>query len=179
MEKIPVIRPSNRFCRDDPHRSRLLKIRQRARRNPRSMAMVSGKWPIYGDSGLACSLLGRVGIVTSARSACSTIIVTLALLGVVVSPAFAGLAHQACTSKHHDCGKPRITACCCGDEQGSTTSTTPVPSRVELRADLSPMPAVTSAVHVTTSPLAGMTVYTSPPHRCLDDLPTLFSSLLL
>jgi hypothetical protein len=41
------------------------------------------------------------------------------------------------------------------------------------------MAAVTGPVHVTATPLAMVTVHTSPPHRGLRDLPTLFSALLI
>lgn len=110
----------------------------------------------------------------------STIGLVVAILGMATVPAFAGISHQACTAKQHDCGKtPTLTTCCCGDGQSSQTDSTPVQSRVEVRADLWSMPPLTSADHVVSSLIALAAVHTSPPHRYLIDLPTLFSSFLI
>jgi hypothetical protein len=114
------------------------------------------------------------------RSGFPALVVLIAVLGTAVAPAFAGLAHPMCASKQHDCGRtPAFTKCCCGDEQSSAAQSSPVQSRTELRVDLSPMPAATSAVHVALTPHARIAVHTSPPDRGLVDLPTLFATLLI
>jgi hypothetical protein len=118
--------------------------------------------------------------VKSVRTTLSAIALLVAVIGTTTAPAFAGLAHPICAAKQHDCGKtPSIKSCCCGHAQTSPASSTPVQSRVEMRSDLTLMPAATSAVQVATTPHAPLAVHTSPPHRALLDLPTLFATLLL
>jgi len=119
-------------------------------------------------------------IVKSGRIGLSAIVLLVAITGATTVPAFAGLTHPVCASRHHDCGDTaKVSECCCGDAQASQTDSTPVQSRTEFRADLSSMTAVSSAVPVALPPHAVTTVHTSPPHRSHIDLPTFFSSLLI
>jgi hypothetical protein len=119
-------------------------------------------------------------IVKSVRTALSAMTLLVAMTATATVPAFAGLLHPVCASTQHDCGQtPKIVSCCCGDEHASPTESTPVQSRVQIRADFSSMPAVTSALQVAMTPHARTPVHTSPPNRGVVDLPTLFSSLLI
>jgi hypothetical protein len=117
--------------------------------------------------------------VNCARTALSAIALLVAITGTATVPAFAGLIHPVCAAKQHDCGTtPKVSKCCCGDEQSSENGGTPAQSRIEVRAPLQSTLAVTSAVLVATPP-AVRTVHSSSPHRSPVDLPTLFSSLLI
>jgi len=121
-----------------------------------------------------------VSIVKPARTILSAIALLLAVTSAATASALAGETHRMCVTKQHDCGQtPRITQCCCGDEQASQMESTPVQSRIDVRADLLSMPAVMSVVQVATAPYALIAIHTSPPHRFLIDLPTLFSSFLI
>ena len=109
----------------------------------------------------------------------SAVTVILAVLGTSTLSSFTFLSHPTCTAKHHDCGKmPTITTCCCGDEQSSSSDSTPVQSRVEVRVNLSALPAFTVALQLAMTTHGQVAVQTSPPHPALDR-PTLFSSLLI
>jgi hypothetical protein len=122
----------------------------------------------------------RLHIVKSVRRVLSTVVVLAAVIGGATIPAFAGIAHPVCAAKQHDCGAtPKVSKCCCGDEQTSPTDSTPVQPRVEIGAPLSSMPAVLAIVHLTMTPHAVHTGYLAPPHPATVDLPTLFSSLLI
>jgi hypothetical protein len=95
-------------------------------------------------------------------------------------PAFVGLIHPVCAAKQHDCGTtPKMSTCCCGDEQSGQTESTPGQSRVELRATFSLIAAVPSAIHVAPTPQTVHIGHSAPPHYSAVDLPTLFSSLLI
>ena len=116
----------------------------------------------------------------SVRRSLSAVIVLAAIIGGATVPAFAGLTHPVCTSKHHDCGAtPKIAKCCCGDEQSAQTQSTPGQSRVELRATFALIAAVPSAIHVAWTPHSAHSGHSAPPHYPGVDLPTLFSSLLI
>jgi hypothetical protein len=120
------------------------------------------------------------GIVKSARTILSVFALLLAMTATATVPSFAAPSHPICATKQHDCGRATtITNCCCGDKPASQVQSTPVETRVEVRADLSPVPAIMQAVLVATSSNSPIRIHTSPPHRYLVDLPTLFSTLLI
>lgn len=121
-----------------------------------------------------------IGVVKSARMILPVIALLVAVTGTATVPAFAGQIHPICASKQHDCGRTsRITQCCCGDEPASQQQSTPVQTRVDVCADLSPVPVIMQAVLVATTSHTPTRIDTSPPHRHLVDLPTLFSSFLI
>jgi len=121
-----------------------------------------------------------VGIVKSARTILSVIALLVAMTGAATVPAFATPIHPVCATKQHDCGRATtITKCCCGDEPASQMQSTPAQTRVEVRADLSTVPVIMHAVLVATTSNTPIRIHTSPPHRHLVDLPTLFSSFLI
>ena len=118
--------------------------------------------------------------VKSVRTVTSAVALLIAVFAGATGPALIGLAHPVCLANHHECGKePSIRACCCGDAQASQTDSTPVQSRVQVRADFVSLTVVTSAVQVALTPHVLVPVYTSPPHLPSHDLPILFATLLI
>ena len=119
-------------------------------------------------------------IVSSVQRALSSIVVLAAIIGGASVPAFAGMIHPVCVSKHHECGAtPKISKCCCGDEQSAQTESTPGQSRVDLRATFSCIAAVSTAIQVALTPHTVHTGGSTPPHNSSVGLPILFSSLLI
>src|SRR5512141_2832338 len=93
---------------------------------------------------------------------------------------FAQAARPVCVAKHHECEKTaKIVKCCCGDQDASRNDSTPVQSRIEIRSDMTAVPALPNIVHVVSAPVLVVPVHTSPPRLCLLDLPTLFVTFLI
>ena len=116
----------------------------------------------------------------SARTILSVIALLVAMTATATVSAYAAPGHPICATKQHDCGRTTtITKCCCGDEPASQMQSTPVQTRVDVRADLSPVPAIMHPVLAATIANTPPRIQTSPPHRYLVDLPTLFSSFLI
>jgi hypothetical protein len=102
-----------------------------------------------------------------------------ALVVTACAPAFAGFSHEVCAPKHHDCGKPRIAECCCGDQVPVSAQSTPASSRIDVRPDSSAMPVLPGVLANSVACIPSAAVSTSPPRFHLIDRPTLYSFLLL
>jgi hypothetical protein len=118
--------------------------------------------------------------VTPLRTKLAALSLVAAIAGMTGGAVFAQAIHAVCDAKQHDCGKTaKISKCCCGDQDAAQADAAPVQSRVEVRADLLATPALPNGVHTAPAPRVLSPVRTSPPRRCLLDLPTLFATFLI
>ncbi len=114
------------------------------------------------------------------RTKASAVAVVASMFVALGGPVFAQAVHPVCVAKQHECGQTaKIVKCCCGDQDTSRRDSTPVQSRVEVRADTTAAPALPHILHVVSAPASFAPVHTSPPRLGLLDLPTLFVTFLI
>ena len=97
-------------------------------------------------------------------------------------PAVAGVTHQACAVKHHDCAREaRLTTCCCGDHSDLTSDSSMPPSQKDWLAGQACVTALClfCAAQMPAVHLGFGLVDNSPPVTPPSDLPVLFADLRL
>jgi hypothetical protein len=119
-------------------------------------------------------------VVSFLRSKVSAVALVASLLVAVGGSVFAQAGHPVCVAKQHECGKTaKISSCCCSAQDALGPDSTPIQSRVEVRGDMTPTPALPHSVSIVASPPSVAPVHTPPPRLCLLDLPTLFVTFLI
>lgn len=119
-------------------------------------------------------------VVTPLRMKLAALSLVTVIIAMTGGSVFAQAVHPVCIAKQHDCGKTaKILKCCCGDQDASRTDSAPVQPRVDVRAEMTAMPALPNIVSVVPAPQALHPVQTSRQRLCLLDLPTLFVTFLI
>jgi hypothetical protein len=158
------------------------KIRHRREKFPTVRRLAKN---IAIKAGFLCSAAWHApctpGVVVSfLRTKVSAVALVASMLVAVGGSVFAQAGHPVCVAKQHECGKTaRISTCCCDAQDATGSDSTPVPSRVEVRGDMTVAPTLPNVDSDLSAPLQVATVQTSPPHLCLLDLPTLFVTFLI
>ena len=130
------------------------------------------------SAGTIAALQG--GVVTPLRMKLAALSLVTAIIAMTGGAVFAQAVHPVCVAQQHDCGTtPRVSNCCCDDQDASWTDSAPVQSRVEVRADTTAMPALPNVISIAPAPQRLHPAQTSPPRLCLLDLPTLFVTFLI
>lgn len=107
------------------------------------------------------------------------------MLAVIIAATTSGTlftqtVHPVCAAKQHNCGSTTtIAKCCCGAQDTSGPSSTPVQSRVELRADMAALPVLPNVISGVQDGRSLVPIQTSPPRSGVLDLPTLYVSFLI
>ncbi len=120
-------------------------------------------------------------IVVSLRKTLSVAVVAVALVLSGSGPVIAGVVHQTCAAKHHDCATEfRLTRCCCGEHGDVTNDTSVSPSRSRMVGDeCTAAPCLFSTVETPAVDVGFERLDHSPPSAHPLDLPILFADLRL
>jgi len=123
----------------------------------------------------------QVGVVTRLRVRLAAALLSVALVASTGAPAFAGVVHQACAAKHHDCGRQaRLGPCCCGDHTDLPNVASGPPTVIDIVVAERPLAPCLFCAVATPAVLVGVGfVDHAPPPADPPDLPILFADLRL